>query len=284
MKKSLLFPEKSSLNIRGRLYSLKKPLVMGILNITEDSFYDGGQYISEEKYMARVKQMVEEGADIIDVGAQSSKPGAKEVGMEEEIKTLVPVIQNIRKKYPKAIISADTWHSRVAEQCVISGANLINDISGGTFDMEMFQTIARLQVPYILMHTGGKPEDMQNDPKYSNVVKDIIYFLSRQLDKLNQLGVNDVIIDPGFGFGKTLEHNYQILRYLDNFRFLEAPIMVGLSRKSMIYKPLELSPQTALNGSSALHMLALEKGAQILRVHDVQAAKEVIELYELTNQ
>jgi dihydropteroate synthase len=281
MKKSALFPEKSSININGRLMDLDSPKVMGILNITDDSFFDGGEYINEDKYLMRVKQMLDEGADIIDIGAQSSRPGAHEVGAEEEIKRLIPVIQTIRKQFPLAHISVDTWHSRVAEQSILSGANMINDISGGTFDFEMFDTIAQLQVPYVLMHTGGHPNNMQKDPNYKNVVKEVIYFLSKQLDKLNHIGVNDVIIDPGFGFGKTMEHNYKLLKHLDHFQFLETPILVGISRKSMIYKALDNNPKDALNGSTALNMFALNKGAKFLRVHDVKAAKEVIKLHQL---
>lgn len=283
MKKSPLFPTKTSLNIGGRLLSLEEPVVMGILNITENSFFDGGKYLSEERYLQRVAKMLNEGADIIDIGAQSSRPGAIEVGKEDEIKALIPVIQSIHKNFPKALISVDTWHARVAEQSVISGAHMINDISGGTFDMEMFGTIAQLQVPYILMHTGGRPETMQQNPNYKNVVKEVIYFLSRQLDHLNHLGVNDLIIDPGFGFGKTLEHNYKLLKHLDHFQFLETPILVGISRKSMIYRPLKTSADESLNGTSALHMMALKKGAKILRVHDVKAAREVIQLHQLLN-
>lgn len=283
MKKSALFPSKSNLNIDGYLLSLDEPKIMGILNITEDSFYDGGQYLREEKYIARVEQMLNEGADIIDIGAQSSRPGSKEVGVEEEVKNLIPVIQNIRKFFPNAILSVDTWHARVAEQSVISGANMINDISGGTFDIEMFETIARLQVPYVLMHTGGRPEIMQHNPNYNNIVKEVVYFLARQLDKLNHMGVNDVIIDPGFGFGKTQEHNYKLLKHLDHFQFLETPILVGISRKSMISKPLNTNSGEALNGSSAINMIALEKGAKLLRVHDIKAAKEVIMLHQTLN-
>ena len=284
MKKSKLFPGKSNINIGGRLLSLDEPLVMGILNVTEDSFFDGGLYNTEEKWLKKVEQMINEGVDIIDIGTQSSRPGSKEIGAEEEIKVLIPVIQSIRKNYPKALLSVDTWHSRVAEQSVISGAHMINDISGGTFDLEMFATVAKLKVPYVLMHTFDRPEIMQNDPNYENVVKEVMYFLSRQLDKLNHLGVNDVIVDPGFGFGKTLEHNYSLLQYLDHFQFLECPVMVGISRKSMIYKPLNINPNEALNGSSALNMVSLEKGAKILRVHDAKEAKEVIQLYKLLNK
>jgi dihydropteroate synthase len=276
-----LFSKKSSINVNGRLMNLQKPRVMGILNITEDSFYDGGSYLNEEKYIAHVSKMLSEGADIIDIGAQSTRPGSHEVGKEKEIEQLIPVIQNIKKEFPKAIISVDTWHARVAEQVIISGAHMINDISGGTFDMDMFNTIADLQVPYVLMHTGGRPDKMQTNPSYKNVVKEVIYFLSKQLDKLNHMGVNDVIIDPGFGFGKTLEHNYELLQHLDHFKFLETPILVGISRKSMIYNHLDINSKKALNGTTALNTIALGKGASFLRVHDVKQAKEVIKIHEL---
>jgi dihydropteroate synthase len=276
-----LFSKKSSINVNGRLMNLQKPRVMGILNITEDSFYDGGSYLNEEKYIAHVSKMLSEGADIIDIGAQSTRPGSHEVGKEKEIEQLIPVIQNIKKEFPKAIISVDTWHARVAEQAIISGAHIINDISGGTFDMDMFNTIADLQVPYVLMHTGGRPDKMQTNPSYKNVVKEVIYFLSKQLDKLNHMGVNDVIIDPGFGFGKTLEHNYELLQHLDHFKFLETPILVGISRKSMIYNHLDINSKKALNGTTALNTIALGKGASFLRVHDVKQAKEVIKIHEL---
>ncbi len=278
-----LFSKKTSINIKGKLMKLDEPKIMGILNITDDSFFDGGKYILEEKYTARVAKMLDEGADIIDIGAQSTRPGAHEVGAKQEIERLIPVLNNLVKQFPKAVFSVDTWHARVAEQAITSGANMINDISGGTFDMEMMETIATLQVPYVLMHTGGRPNRMQENPKYKNVVKEVIYFLSKQMDKLNQIGVNDVIIDPGFGFGKTLEHNYEIMKHLDQFNFLEAPILVGISRKSMIYNTLNINADNALNGTTALNMIALEKGATFLRVHDVKAAKEVVKLHQLLN-
>jgi len=278
-----LFAKKTSINLKGKLMDLSEPIIMGILNITSDSFFDGGKYINEEKYISRVAQMLDEGANIIDIGAQSTRPGAHEVGAKQEIESLIPVLNNLVKEFPKAVFSVDTWHASVAEQVVMSGANMINDISGGTFDMEMMETIAHLQVPYVLMHTGGRPEKMQINPKYDNVVKEVIYFLSKQLDKLNQLGVNDVIIDPGFGFGKTQEHNYKIMKHLDQFSFLETPILVGISRKSMIYKPLNIEPSNALNGTSALNMIALMKGATFLRVHDVKEAKELVKLHQLLN-
>jgi dihydropteroate synthase len=281
MKKSFLFPGKSSINTGGQLMALDRARVMGILNLSADSFYDGGRYPNEERYLARFRQMTEEGADIIDIGAQSTRPGAKEIGADEELKILIPAIRAIRKEFPRAVISVDTTHAKVAEQCILDGANMINDISGGTFDLDMFHTIAHYNVPYVLMHTGGRPETMQHNPQYDNVVKEIVHFLSRQLDRLNQLGVNDVIIDPGFGFGKTLEHNYELLRHLEHFQFLEAPVLIGISRKSMIYKPLNINPDNALTGTAALQLYALQKGATFLRVHDVQAAREVIKLHEL---
>ncbi|MCK5855977.1 MAG: dihydropteroate synthase [Bacteroidales bacterium] len=279
-----LFQKKTSINVNGHLMNLESPKVMGILNITDDSFFDGGKYLNEEKYISHVGKLLSEGADIIDIGAQSSRPGSLELGKDAEIKRIVPVIQNVRKHFPKSIISVDTWHARVAEQSIISGANMINDISGGTFDIDMFNSIANLQVPYILMHTGGRPDKMQDSPNYKNVVKEVIYFLSKQLDRLNHLGINDVIIDPGFGFGKTQEHNFELMKHLDHFNFLETPILIGISRKSMIHKPLNTNANNSLNGTTALNMIALEKGASILRVHDVRQAKEVIKMYELLKQ
>ncbi len=278
---STLFPQKNFINAKGQLMKLDSPKVMGILNLTEDSFYDGGKYLAEEKYMSRVDEMLEEGADIIDIGAQSTRPGAKEIGADEELKILTPAIKNILRYHPHAIISLDTYHAKVAEQCILNGAAMINDISGGTFDLDMFSTIAHYKVPYILMHTIGRPENMQHNPQYENVVKEIIHFLSKQIDRLNQLGVNDIIIDPGFGFGKTQEHNYEILKHLDHFLFLESPVLVGISRKSMIYKALDTSPSDTLNSTSALHLYALQKGAGFLRVHDVKAAKDIIRIHQL---
>ena len=268
-----------TLNIRGKLYSLDTPKIMGILNITPDSFYDGGKYSNETEQLRRVEQMLKEGANFIDIGAQSSRPGATELGATAELKLLEPSIKSIRKHFPEAIISIDTWYSEVAKTAHNIGADMINDISGGQFDANMFETINKIQIPYILMHTGGKPSNMQDNPQYENVLKEVIFFMSKQIDKLNHIGVNDIIIDPGFGFGKTLDHNYELLKNLNYFSILEAPLLVGLSRKSMIYKALDNSPQEALNGTTALHFKALEGGANILRVHDVKEAKECINLY-----
>jgi len=252
---------------------------MGILNITSDSFYDGGKYENEKDQLKRVEQMLKEGADFIDIGAQSTRPGAIDIGPKQELEMLSPTITSIRKHFPEAIISVDTWHSKVAKNVYNIGADMINDISGGTFDEEMFNTINEIQIPYILMHTGGKPSDMQENPSYDNVLKEVIYFMSKQIAKLNHIGVNDIIIDPGFGFGKTLEHNFELLKNLNYFSFLESPLLVGISRKSMIYKTLDTNPENALNGTTALHFKALEGGANILRVHDVKEAKECIDLY-----
>ncbi len=281
MPSSSLFPKKLNINIRGRLYSLDTPKVMGILNITPDSFFDGGKYTTEKEQLKRVEIMLNEGADFIDIGAQSSRPGAKEIGAEKEISMLAIAIESIRKHFPQAIISIDTWHSNVAKTAYNLGADIINDISGGTFDKDMFKTILELQIPYILMHTGNKPEIMQNNPQYKNVLKEVIYFMSKQISELNLIGVNDIIIDPGFGFGKTLEHNYELLKNLNHFSFLEAPLLVGISRKSMIYKYLNIKPEESLNSTTALNMIALKNGADILRVHDVKEARECIELFKL---
>jgi len=278
-----LFPKSKILNIRGELLSIDTPKVMGILNITPDSFYDGGKYTSDKNQLNQVEQMLEQGADFIDIGAQSTRPGAIEHGADYELELLIPAIANIRKHFPKAILSIDTWHAKVAKEVALNGADMINDISGGVFDKDMFATIAEINLPYIVMHTGGKPGVMQQNPKYNDVLKEVIYFMSEQREKLNLLGVNDVIFDPGFGFGKTFEHNYELLNNLKTFDFLEAPILVGISRKSMLYKPLNIPAEESLNATTAVNMVALQNGADILRVHDVKEAKECIEIHKLLN-
>lgn len=280
MNTTSLFRKKSFLNIQGALFEINKPMIMGILNITADSFFDGGEYTNEKAQLLRVEKMINEGADFIDIGAQSTRPGAKEIDAKSEISKLNPLVSSIRKKFPDTIISIDTWHSEVAKATFESGADIINDISGGQFDSKMFETIAEIQIPYILMHTAGKPNTMQDNPQYDNVLKEVIYFMSQQINKLNHLGVNDIIIDPGFGFGKTLEHNYQLLNKLNHFAFLEVPILVGISRKSMVYKTISSTANDALNGTTALHMAALNQGSDILRVHDVKEARECICLFE----
>lgn len=275
--------ERSTINCGGKLLDLSSPIVMGILNVTPDSFYDGGKFVDEKLWIEQVHKMTIDGAGMVDIGAISTRPGATTISQEEELLRLIPAITSIRREFPNIPISIDTWRSEVAVQAVNSGANIINDISGGLFDQEMFSTIAKLNVPYIMMHTGGKPEVMQINPTYNHIVHDIIQFFATQLEKLRDLGVHDIILDPGFGFGKTLEHNYQLLAKLDSFQLFDLPILVGVSRKSMIQKLLEIQPEEALNGTSIVHTLALMKGASILRVHDVKEAVEAVKIVKKTN-
>lgn len=252
---------------------------MGILNISNDSFYDGGRYTSEKKILERCAQMMEEGAHIIDVGAQSTRPGASQVATADELDSIVRAIEAISKEFPDAVISVDTFHSSVAKAAIEEGAAIVNDVSGGALDEKMFEVVAGLHVPYVLMHMQGTPKNMQNDPKYSNVVSEVLCFFSDRLAVLNTLGVADVIIDPGFGFGKTVAHNYELLDGLRSLALLHRPILVGLSRKSMINKVLGTKPDEALNGTTAAHMLCLQNGASILRVHDVAEAVQAIKIH-----
>ena len=267
-----------TININGKLLDLSTPKIMGILNITPDSFYDGGIFNSEKKILNQVEKMINDGADIIDVGGYSSRPGAKQVELEDEIKRVVPVIKLIKNKFSKTIISVDTFRSEVAQKAIDSGASIVNDISAGELDSNMFNCVAQLKVPYILMHMKGNPGNMQNKPKYKNVVHDIIKNLSEKIFLARENGIMDIIIDPGFGFGKTIEHNYEILNDLSFFKELDCPIMVGVSRKSMIYNLLKNKPEDALNGTTCINTIALLSGANILRVHDVKEAKEVVQL------
>jgi dihydropteroate synthase len=268
-----------------RLFDEKSgAFVMGILNITSDSFFDGGMYTSDEFQFKKADKMIKEGVDIIDIGAYSTKPGAKTVPEKEEASKLVSAIKLIRKEFPNILISADTFRANVAKQAIEAGANIINDISGGSLDNKMFDTVAQLKVPYILMHIQGKPENMQNNPIYNNVTKEVYNYLDEKIETLNNLGVKNIIIDPGFGFGKTLENNYNLLNKLSLFKNLKAPILVGLSRKSMIYKLLNIDAKDALNGTSILNTIALLNGAKIIRVHDVKEAKEAVFLIEKLNQ
>lgn len=257
---------------------------MGILNITPDSFYDGGKYIAKENWISQTKKMLDEGADIIDIGAVSTRPGSKEISEKEELERLIPVIQTLKNIFPKIIISIDTYRSNVAMQMVKEGAAIINDISAGTFDKKMIETVAELNVPYIMMHIKGTPDNMQQNPFYDNVTKEIMIFFSKQIELCKKAGINDIIIDPGFGFGKTVEHNYQILKNLELFKIFELPVLVGISRKSMINKVLKIKAENALNGTTSLNTIALMKGADILRVHDVKQASETIKIVsELQN-
>ena len=270
-----------SINCKGNLIDLTSPKVMGILNITPDSFFDGGKYSNKKEILHQVETMLSEGATFIDVGAYSSRPGAKHISEKEELERIVPVIKLLINEFPEILISIDSFRSEVVNQCINEGASLVNDISAGELDPNMFNTIAKLQVPYIFMHMQGKPENMQQNPTYTNIVKDIIFYFSKKINQLRALGVNDIISDVGFGFGKTIEHNYQLLNSLDLFKNLEVPMLVGLSRKSMLYKPLEISPNEALNATTIANTIAIEKGANILRVHDVKEAVETIKIVEL---
>ncbi len=270
------------INIKGKLCDLSHPVVMGILNITPDSFFDGGKYFSEsDKIKARIDQILTEGGKIIDIGAYSSRPGADDVSEDEEYRRLTRTFDVIAANYSDLTISVDTFRSGIARKAVLEfGVDIINDISAGEIDKNMFTTVAELNVPYILMHMQGRPADMQDSPTYADVVEDIVLYLSRKVMELRQLGVKDIIIDPGFGFGKTLEQNYALLNRLEAFDVFELPLLVGISRKSMIYKLLNKTPQESLNGTTVLNTLALTKGASILRVHDVKEAVECVTIFE----
>ncbi|MDG1398693.1 MAG: dihydropteroate synthase [Polaribacter sp.] len=270
-----------TINCKGKLIDLSSPKVMGILNITPDSFYDGGRFKDEVSILNQVDKMLTEGATFIDVGAYSSRPGAKHISEQEELKRIVPVINLLIKKYPESIISVDTFRSKIAKETIHAGAAIVNDISGGNMDTKMFQTVADLQVPYILMHMLGTPKNMQQNPVYNDVIKDIISFFASKIYTLHELKLNDVIIDVGFGFGKTVNQNYQILKDLELFKILDAPILAGISRKSMLYKTLGISAKEALNATTSANTIALLNGVNILRVHDV---KEAIEAVKIVNQ
>ncbi len=268
-----------------RIFDQKStPLVMGILNITSDSFYDGGKYLQPDAYLAQAEKMIQEGADILDIGAYSTRPGAAEVDETTEKERLTSAIAAIRKQFPEVLISADTFRASVAKKAIEAGANIINDISGGTMDEAMFDTVAELDVPYILMHIQGTPQTMQVDPQYKNVTQEVKNFFEERIEELNKKGLKKIILDPGFGFGKTIEHNYQLLREMDQFQSLGLPVLAGISRKSMIYKLLNIKAKDSLNETSILNTFALQKGAKILRVHDVKEAKQVVQLHSLLHK
>ena len=270
---------KGYINIKGELRSLDRPLTMGILNITPDSFFDGGKYQLQYDIEKRCDQILEEGADIIDIGAYSSRPGAMHVSEKEELQRFNQALECIRLKYPEAVLSADTFRASVSRHVVTNyEVDIINDISGGTMDNLMFETIGQLGVPYVLMHMQGTPQNMQKNPRYNNLIGDISLFFAQQMKKLSSFGAKDIILDLGFGFGKTLEHNYELLGELKQFDVFNLPMLVGISRKSMIYKLLDILPGDALNGTTVLNTIALLNGANILRVHDVKEAVECINL------
>jgi dihydropteroate synthase len=270
-----------NINCKGQLIDLSVPKVMGILNITPDSFYDGGLYKNDKDILLQTEKMLNEGATFIDVGAYSSRPNAIHISEAEELKRMLPIVKLLVKHFPETNISIDTFRSAIAKQCIEAGAVLINDISAGQMDSNMMPTIAQLNVPYIMMHIKGTPQNMQQQTNYNNLVKEIIFYFSEHITEAKSHKINDIIVDPGFGFSKNLEQNYELLSKLELFNNLDLPILVGVSRKSMIYKLLDATPQEALNGTTTLNTIALTKGANILRVHDV---KEAMECIKLTNQ
>jgi dihydropteroate synthase len=272
------------MNCTGKLMYFERPKIMGILNITEYSFFDGGKYYNNpDKYLFRIENMVKEGVDIIDIGCMATNPSAKELSEKEELHITETALNNILTRFPDVIFSIDTWRSTVAQTAIEMGVSIINDISGGEFDENMFSVVAQLQVPYILMHTSGHPEVMQQKTDYKNIVLDIYLYLSKRLEILRLSGVNDVIIDVGFGFGKTIPHNYTLLKQLSLFKELGCPLLVGLSRKTMLYKLLKTTPENVLNATTVVNTLALLNGADILRVHDVKEARETVKIISQLN-
>ena len=269
---------KTTINCKGKLIDISSPFIMGIINVTPDSFYDGGKNNSIQAAINQVEKHLEEGAIVIDIGGYSSRPGADEVTEKEELNRTIPIIEAVLMAFPDTIISIDTFRSNVAKKAIEAGAAIINDISAGDLDENMFSVVAEKQVPYIIMHMKGIPKTMQNNPNYTNIIQEIIYYLSKKIYTLRKKGVNDIIIDPGFGFGKTLEHNYEILGKLNNLQLLNAPVLAGISRKSIIYKLLNTSSKESLSGTIAANIIALQNGANILRLHDVKEAAECIKL------
>lgn len=270
------------INCKGQLLDLSRPVVMGILNLTPDSFYDGGKYPDGPTLLHQAEKLLREGAALLDLGGASSRPGASEVSEEEELRRVLFGIETILPHFPGVLISVDTWRASVARAAVNAGASMVNDISAGNLDPKMFQTVAELGVPYVLMHMQGTPESMQKNPQYEEIVTEVLDFFIQKTIVLRGLGVKDIVLDPGFGFGKSVEHNFTLLKNLHVFEQVTGlPVLAGLSRKSMICKPLGVSPAHALNGTTALHMVALQQGARILRAHDVREAMEVIQLWQL---
>jgi dihydropteroate synthase len=271
------------MNCKGQLIDLSTPKVMGILNITPNSFFDGGKYKNETELLERVDKMLDEGATFIDVGAYSSKPNAEFVSEEEEISRIIPVVNLLQKQFPDILLSIDTFRAGVAKICIENGASIINDISAGKLDDKMLETIAKFQVPYIMMHMKGTPQSMQNFTQYDDIIKEMLFNFSERVAVARALEINDLIIDPGFGFAKTLEQNFEVMQKLELFQMLELPLLIGISRKSMIYKTLDINAESALNGTTVLNTIALTKGAKILRVHDVKEAVESVRLFNAIN-
>jgi len=272
-----------TLNCRGRLVDLSTPKIMGIINATPDSFYSKSRVATSDDLKIRIEQMIEDGFDIIDIGAYSSRPNAEHISQEEELNRLLPLVEFIKKEYPNLLVSIDTFRAKVADECIQRGAELINDISGGQIEDELLEVIANKEVPYILMHMRGTPQTMMQYTQYEHLANELLLYFSKGIQKAKKAGIKDVIIDPGFGFSKTLEQNYQLLNNLELLNSLEAPLLIGISRKSMISKALNTTAEKSLNGTTALHMIALSKGAKILRVHDVKEAVECVKLHQLLN-
>jgi dihydropteroate synthase len=272
-----------TINCKGQLIDLSTPKVMGILNVTPNSFFDGGRYKNESEILSQVRKMLNEGADFIDIGAYSSKPKAEYVSEKDELKRIVPIVNLILDHFPKTVISIDTFRSEVARICIENGASIINDISAGILDEKMMGSIAKFDVPYIMMHNRGTPQTMQTMTQYDNIVKEMLFYFSEKVSLARSFGINDLILDPGFGFAKTLDQNYEVLQKLELFDMLELPLLVGVSRKSMIYNLFKCTPEEALNGTSIINTTALNKGAKILRVHDVKEAIECVTIFNKIN-
>jgi dihydropteroate synthase len=280
MAKDTFLNRKITLNSKGNLIDLSQPAVMAILNLTPDSFYSQSRVKNNDEALKRTANFIQEGAQFIDIGAYSSRPGATHVSEAEELERLLPIVEVIAKEFPNTLISIDTFRAKVAEAAILSGAHLINDISAGSLDEAMFDTVAKLQVPYIMMHMKGTPQNMQENPTYENITSEVLTYFIEKLNHLRKLGIKDIIIDPGFGFAKTIDHNYKLLQEMESLNILALPILVGFSRKSMLTKFLEIKSEEALNGTTVLNTISLQKGAKILRVHDVKAAMECIKVSE----
>jgi dihydropteroate synthase len=278
--KITFLPVETMLQSKGRLLGLSRPVVMGILNATPDSFYNKGRESTVSELLKKAERMMKEGAVIIDVGGASTKPGAAIIDVNEELERVLPVVENIHQRFPEVWLSVDTYHARVAEETVCAGASIVNDVSSGSIDENMLATVAKLKIPYIAMHMQGTPETMQQNPVYEDVVYEVRDYLRVKCDEASKAGITNIIIDPGFGFGKTLEHNIVLLKALHTFRMLGKPVLAGLSRKSIVCKTLGITPEEALNGTTAYHLLALQQGANILRAHDVKEAVEVVKIWE----
>lgn len=272
-----------SISINGQLITFDTPKIMGILNVTPDSFFDGGKYQNQYTIEERIQKLISEGADIIDVGGQSTRPGAKEISVEEELNRVIPVINIISKKYPNVYISIDTYRADVASEAIKNGAHLINDVSAGNLDLNMISTVGQLNVPYIAMHSRGNSQNMQTLTHYTNICKELMFYFSRKISQLQNAGIKDIVIDPGFGFAKNLTQNYELLQNIKYLQEFKKPVLVGLSRKSMIYNALQLDPNEALNGTTILNTWAIIQGADILRVHDVKEAKQIVTLAKHLN-